>query len=244
MRNEMHNARLHLLESLSQTPSVISVQHDDSDFVMADLDGGKKVILYIVESAISLHEIKQMIKRHTENGWYTLFVFWCDMLLPNDGEWFIAHDWMAALLPLYNGCIYGFDVNPKREMIVFPVYFESQPPYKESLIRYGMPVSFAELRCREIQTDFLSIAGSWRIADFQGEQPTSPTGTIFRSTLQIYYNVLEITADADLETIKSAYRQLARRYHPDVNPAPEAHEQMQKINEAYTKILGNLPRED
>jgi molecular chaperone DnaJ len=33
--------------------------------------------------------------------------------------------------------------------------------------------------------------------------------------------------------IKSAYRKLAMRLHPDKNPSPEAHERFIKVNEAY-----------
>ena len=32
-----------------------------------------------------------------------------------------------------------------------------------------------------------------------------------------YYDVLGVTADAGAEEIKRAYRQLARRYHPDIS---------------------------
>ena len=33
-----------------------------------------------------------------------------------------------------------------------------------------------------------------------------------------YYEVLGVAKDADDATIKKAYRQLAKKYHPDVNP--------------------------
>jgi molecular chaperone DnaJ len=49
-----------------------------------------------------------------------------------------------------------------------------------------------------------------------------------------YYTVLGVARDADEGTIKSAYRQLARKYHPDVaddKSAAEAH--FKEINEAY-----------
>lgn len=37
-----------------------------------------------------------------------------------------------------------------------------------------------------------------------------------RDELENYYAILGVPADADQETIKRAYRQLARRYHPDL----------------------------
>ncbi len=48
-----------------------------------------------------------------------------------------------------------------------------------------------------------------------------------------YYAVLEVTRNATPEEIKRAYRQLARKYHPDVSRESEAEERFKEINEAY-----------
>jgi hypothetical protein len=47
------------------------------------------------------------------------------------------------------------------------------------------------------------------------------------------YRTLQVQPSADLEAIKAAYRRLARLYHPDLNPRPEAAERMRAINAAY-----------
>src|SRR5438270_14046835 len=47
-----------------------------------------------------------------------------------------------------------------------------------------------------------------------------------------YYAILGVPIDADSETLKRAYRQLARRYHPDVAGSAGAI-QMKRINRAY-----------
>ena len=48
-----------------------------------------------------------------------------------------------------------------------------------------------------------------------------------------YYSVLEINKNATTEDIKKAYRKLARKWHPDLNPNDkEAHRKFQQINEA------------
>lgn len=47
------------------------------------------------------------------------------------------------------------------------------------------------------------------------------------------YDVLQVSASACPEVVQAAYRALARAYHPDVNPSPEAARQMRQLNAAY-----------
>ncbi len=49
-----------------------------------------------------------------------------------------------------------------------------------------------------------------------------------------YYKTLGLDKTAKEADIKSAYRRLARKYHPDMNPGkPEAEEKFKEVNEAY-----------
>ena len=49
-----------------------------------------------------------------------------------------------------------------------------------------------------------------------------------------YYDVLGVGRDASEQDIKSAYRKLAMKYHPDRNPdSKEAEEKFKEVNEAY-----------
>ena len=48
-----------------------------------------------------------------------------------------------------------------------------------------------------------------------------------------YYKVLQVDPAADPDIIAVAYKRLARKYHPDTNPSPEATHRMQALNTAY-----------
>src|SRR5215471_17691751 len=51
---------------------------------------------------------------------------------------------------------------------------------------------------------------------------------------QDYYETLGIGRDADAEEIRKAYRKLARKHHPDLNPGDKAAEdRFKKVQEAY-----------
>lgn len=60
-----------------------------------------------------------------------------------------------------------------------------------------------------------------------------------------YYGTLGVPKDADDQTIKSAYRRLARQFHPDVNASSDkeaATEKFKEINEAYTVLSDPVKR--
>ena len=58
-----------------------------------------------------------------------------------------------------------------------------------------------------------------------------------------YYQILEVSRQASAEEIKLAYRALAKRYHPDVNPGnASAEERFKEISLAYYTLSDEMAR--
>ena len=58
-----------------------------------------------------------------------------------------------------------------------------------------------------------------------------------------YYSELGIGRDADEKEVRSAFRRLARQYHPDLNPGDErAEERFKRVNEAYEVLADDEKR--
>lgn len=51
--------------------------------------------------------------------------------------------------------------------------------------------------------------------------------------LKTAYETLELATDASPEEAKKRYRELTKKYHPDINKDPDAEDKFKKINEAY-----------
>lgn len=63
-------------------------------------------------------------------------------------------------------------------------------------------------------------------------------------TKKTYYDVLQVSQNADPEVIKAAYRSLAQRFHPDKNPGnPDAEQYFKVINRAYEVLSDPVKRE-
>jgi hypothetical protein len=164
---------------------------------------------------------------------------------------------MMALLALYGDKIYGFDVYGTN-VTMFPVYFERQMGRPEYLIRYGANIDMARIGVETVHAQSY-VKGTWRVVDFEeGRRTTASSAntgkrddrtktedesTRFnrlrtdRNPLWVYYNLLGVDVSDDADTVRRAYRELARKYHPDLNSSGEATKRMQQINQAYEQIM-------
>jgi len=62
-------------------------------------------------------------------------------------------------------------------------------------------------------------------------------------SLPDYYEILQVSPNADIEVIQAAYKRLAFKNHPDRNLDPAADQRMRLLNEAYEKLSDPAKRQ-
>lgn len=231
-----------LVAELDIAGAVDDILHDGRDIIQVRLIDGAVLMIHLIDSAIPLYEIKNTLRDNEANGYYTLFILWSDMLLPDDGRRIATEDWQDALLALYGGCIYAYKVRP-HELYVFPVYFEALANTRYRRVVYGEPVAIGAISTGTARAG-APLDGTFHVAEFAGDpdayhrQRARQLDPTPEDALDGYYAVLGVSTDADIPTIKAAFRQKARENHPDLNADdPQAHARMQEINVAYEVIL-------
>ena len=63
------------------------------------------------------------------------------------------------------------------------------------------------------------------------------------NNLENYYEILGVSVNSTTAEIKSAYRKLARKYHPDINKAADAMNKFKNITKAYETLSNQKLRE-
>jgi hypothetical protein len=228
MRTVTYNAGAYLVEELLRAGVVGRFIEDGGDIILFDNHVGERISIHLIESAIALYEIRQILQGNEAQHIHTLFILWGDRLLPDEGWQVTADDWLVALYSLYGDRVYAYDIYG-NEIFIFPVYFDGVGDTRR--VRYGSTVHMGSLGVGTVTTPL----GIGRVAGFSLFERRHSARS--QHPLAAFFAVLDIESTDDAETVKKAYRLLARRYHPDLNRAADATARMQQINDAYARIM-------
>ncbi|KAM3269027.1 chaperone protein DnaJ [Capsicum chacoense] len=93
-------------------------------------------------------------------------------------------------------------------------------------------------------TKFMSLSVSFSSSSSQYNKKIAVRrfGRLVVSAAADYYSTLGVPKSANSKEIKSAYRRLARQYHPDVNKEPDAPEKFKEIKDAYEVLSDDKKR--
>ncbi|MBR0559565.1 DnaJ domain-containing protein [Neokomagataea anthophila] len=93
--------------------------------------------------------------------------------------------------------------------------------------------------------DPLDILGASRRSRAQSakDRARTPPQKTIPPELQQPLATLNLTWPISFDEVKTRYRTLARQFHPDTNPAPEAEEHFKAIGSAYTALKTHFTRE-
>ncbi|MFP4321774.1 MAG: J domain-containing protein [Anaerolineales bacterium] len=250
MRLDSNYVRLHVVSELAQAPFA-TIRYDDFDVVVVDLPDAQAAAVCLMERAIPLQEIISIYRDHEKAGIHTVFLLWCEMLLPNPNTIFEVPDWLRALHALSGNCVYTYKT-VGDEVDIFSVYFKPLGYGPEHIVQYGPSIDVKDLGCAWVDISGETLSGRWPMVDFvagRGAQhiyrarmahetyqhvPPPPETP---AELLAHYMTLGLAPSTNWETIKQAYRRLARQYHPDLNPGHSATARMQAINAAYAMLL-------
>lgn len=237
MRFDTNNAGNFLVEHLYLSGVVAEVLEDGSDIILLELVSGHKIMLYLIDSSITPAEIRYNLQDNTQKDIYTLYFFWCDLMLPPENQYYVIDDWMRLLVQLHGSKLYGFNVQG-RDAHFFPVYFQGQG--KRRYINFGDEIDFETLGCLDMRLG----RTIWKIAGFlASERDQTRKRNFLKPALAPYFDVLGLAYSADLNDVKQAYRRLARIFHPDLNPNRDTTEQMKTLNDAYDRLRQLLKKD-
>lgn len=216
-------------------PHVAAVRTADDDSLLLRLRGGEDVLVYLVsdDAALLPTPLRRIVHKNTTRHIHTLFLF-AESVLPAPGQLFdrraLRREAFRLLLDLYWGKLYSYRLGG-GELVIQPVYSDQWRAV------YGAPVEPGLIDCDTVYLE-PPYKGVFNVANFGGRH--APATWTEADPLHAFYDLLGVAAGADEDAVKYAYRQLARQYHPDANPSPEANAMMQRINEAYEQIMARL----
>ena len=213
-----------------------------------------RLFVYIFDTAPKPRLIKSILKQNTKASIGTLF-FVDAAILPGEGYCGRLRDWQDDLRVMNMGAVFAFSV-AEASMRLIQVNLEETTQRNKFIVWHTIdfPFDAVSVRWREYQTN---IRGRWYIGDISSasfkrriseerarqrfhyrSKQTQPLDSTRSEPISAAYLALEIEVGAGQEAVKEAFRNLARRYHPDVSEheKDEAEKRFREVQSAYDRI--------
>ena len=210
-----------------------------------------RLYVYIFDSAPKPRLIKAVLKQNTNASIGSLFLVDA-ALLPDDGYYGRLRDWQDDLRVMNMGAIYAFTLDEDGLRLI-QVNIDETAQRNVFIVWHTVdfPFDAVSVRRRDYQTN---IRGSWYIGDIASTKfkrriseeracqrfhyRTKQTRTLNNmpaEQINAAYLALEIEVGAGQEAVKEAFRNLARKYHPDVSQREkdEAEKRFKEVKSAY-----------
>jgi len=214
---------------------------------------GARIYVYLIDHELRMREFRQILKENSRYNIGTLFVL-DGQLLPADGSTQKLDNWIENLLLLDDSAIYSYFIDGETASLR-RVNFTNQPELGHYYTWYSgeFTIEAVNVRKRNIENGF---KGTWYLADIASpnykrqvnherinQRHHYRTKNTRRATftpqederLQKYCTILNVKPNATEEQVKTAYRNIALRVHPDVSALPqfEADRRFKELQEAY-----------
>lgn len=225
----------YLVETLREVENVKSVKVLDQGAMLVNLAQptfDEDIVIYVLAGELSVGFVKKALNANTQRDMHTLFIV-SPELISDDGKTALMSDALRLLLHAYGGKVYAYQIG-ERDIRIVTVYVDAK-----RRIRYGEAVNLADLSGDYATFDNQYILGVRKVATFSPQQYAhhDPSPHYQDDPLLPFYEVLGVPLTASAAEVKRAYRVKARLHHPDADKSPDATVKMQKINEAYDRIM-------
>lgn len=250
--------------SIEPDSSIIYQTHT-ADLVVSTWMGAR-LYVYLLPDVPKVRDIRNTVKENTRSGIGSLFIVNV-ALLPDHESVIKLTDWQDHLQSLNDSYIYAYGLNDENKLSVKQVHFNPLNRQNEWRVWHfnDFKIDNVTVRKREVQE---GLRGKWYVGDItssaykrqvnneranqrfhyrtkytqdtaNGAGANNPIDRRKREDeLAPYYALLGVDKDASEKEIKSAFRQMAIKVHPDVSALPrsEAEKRIKQLNEAYEAI--------
>jgi len=213
-----------------------------------------RLFVYLFDRAPKPRLIKSVLKQNSKSSIGSLFLIDA-ALLPADGYCGRLRDWQDDLRVMNMGAIFAFS-EAADSLRLIQVNIDETPQRSQFIVWHTLdfPFDAVSVRRRDYQTN---IRGSWYIGDIASAsfkrriseerarqrfhyrtRGTEPLETAQPEQISAAYLALEIEVGAGQAAVKEAFRNLARKYHPDVSEheKDEAEKLFKEVQSAYDLI--------